>query len=67
MQPIHERMPVIMPPEHYHAWLDNTLDADQSVELLDNQAYANMQATPVSDWVNNPVHDDERCVAAMQD
>ena len=65
MQPIHDRMPVIIPPEHYHPWLDKTTDAEQAFELLDNQAYAQMTATPISDWVNNPRHDDERCIEAI--
>ncbi len=62
MQPIHDRMPVIIPPEHYHQWLDNTTNADHAFALLDNQGYTHMSATPVSDWVNNPRHDDERCL-----
>jgi putative SOS response-associated peptidase YedK len=62
MQPIHERMPVIMPPDHYSHWLDKTVDENEAFELLDNQAYKEMVATPVSDWVNNPRHNDERCL-----
>jgi putative SOS response-associated peptidase YedK len=62
MQPIHERMPVIMPPEHYHNWLNKAADADEAFALLDNQAYANMTTMPVSDWVNNPRHDDAHCI-----
>jgi len=62
MQPIHERMPVIITPENYSHWLDKTVDEDEAYALLDNQAYAQMTATPVSDWVNNPRHDDERCL-----
>lgn len=62
MQPIHDRMPVIITPEHYHQWLDKAADADYAFELLDNQAYSLMTVTPVSDWVNNPRHNDERCI-----
>jgi len=62
MQPIHDRMPVIIPAEHYHQWLDNDADPNQVYGLLDNQAYAEMVATPVSHWVNSPLHDDERCI-----
>lgn len=64
MQPIHDRMPVIITPEHYHQWLDKTADPDQAFKSLDNKAYEQMTATPVSDWVNNPRHDDERCIQA---
>jgi putative SOS response-associated peptidase YedK len=62
MQPIHERMPVIISSEHYHQWLDKSTDENQAFKLLDNQAYEFMAATPISDWVNNPQHDDERCL-----
>lgn len=62
MRPIHERMPVIILPHHYRQWLDKSADGQQAFQLLDNQAYADMVATPVGDWVNNPRHDDERCL-----
>ena len=61
MQPIHDRMPVIMLPERYHQWLDKTADIHHAFELLNNQAYTQMIANPVSDWVNNPRHNDARC------
>jgi putative SOS response-associated peptidase YedK len=62
MQLIHERKPVIITPEHYSHWLDKTVDEDEAFALLDNQAYTEMMATPISDWVNNPRHNDERCL-----
>ena len=36
MKPIHDRMPVIIPTDQYHNWLDKTADADQAFALLDN-------------------------------
>ncbi|WP_019867750.1 SOS response-associated peptidase [Methylovulum miyakonense] len=62
MQPIHERMPVVISPDHYRPWLDKATDGQHALPLLNNEAYAQMLATPVSDWVNNPRHDDERCL-----
>lgn len=62
MQPIHERMPVILPPESYQRWLDKAAEPDAVFALLTNQAYSGMKATPVSDWVNKPGNDGERCV-----
>jgi putative SOS response-associated peptidase YedK len=67
MQPIHERMPVIMPPAHYQAWLDKHADSDTVFALLENEAYMQMRATPVGDWVNNPRHDDEQCLSTIHD
>lgn len=66
MQPIHERMPVIMLPAYYHAWLDKAAGSDAVLPLLKNDAYADMALTPVSDWVNNPRHTDGRCVESIQ-
>lgn len=65
MQPIHERMPVIISFDHYHDWLNKNATPDDAYALLDNQAYANMTTTPVGEWVNNPRHDDSRCIQAV--
>jgi putative SOS response-associated peptidase YedK len=63
MQPIHERMPVIIAPERYQQWLDKSASEHQVFQLLNNQAYDEMETTPISDRVNNPRHDDESCLA----
>lgn len=62
MQPIHDRMPVIIPSEYYHNWLNKAANADDAFALLDDQAYLNIITTPVGDWVNNPRHNDALCV-----
>ena len=62
MQPIHERMPVIMPSGCYHDWLNITSNTNDAYDLLENSAYANMVTTPVDDWVNNPRHDNIGCI-----
>ncbi|WP_228375670.1 MULTISPECIES: SOS response-associated peptidase [Methylomonas] len=62
MQPIHERMPVIMPVQHYRDWLDKSAVEDDVFQLLDNRAYADMTTTAISDYVNNPRQNDERCL-----
>jgi putative SOS response-associated peptidase YedK len=62
MQPIHERMPVIIPASDYQQWLDKSADEHAVFDLLDNSAYSNMVATPISDWVNNPKHNDASCL-----
>ncbi len=56
VSPVHHRMPVIVPPEAFGAWLDGQtvpLGPASSVEL---------QLQPVGTWVNNPAHDDPRCI-----
>ncbi|OAI11900.1 hypothetical protein A1507_19530 [Methylomonas koyamae] len=66
MRAVHERMPVIMPPAYYQAWLDKTAGTDAVLPLLDNDAYVDIAMTPVSDWVNNPRHNDARCVESCR-
>ncbi len=65
MQPVHERMPVIISPAHYHDWLNKDANAVDAYQLLDDPTYTSMVVTPVGDWVNNPRHDDERCIAPI--
>lgn len=62
IQPIHDRMPVIITPENYHDWLNKSAHSDDAYDLLDKQSYNNMMTMAVGDWVNNPKHDDERCI-----
>jgi len=64
MRPIHNRMPVILAPKDYDIWLDLTIkDAKLLEPLLRPYPSDAMIATPVSTYVNNPRHNDERCVA----
>jgi putative SOS response-associated peptidase YedK len=65
MQPIHTRMPVIIAPEQHGQWLDNNASKDQLHNLLARDAYEGMKAVPVSNWVNNPRHNDSRCLEAV--
>jgi putative SOS response-associated peptidase YedK len=64
MEPIHDRMPVILPPAEYDRWLDPAIqDPDQLVPLLRPYPADAMLAVPVSAHVNNPKNDDARCIA----
>ena len=54
--PVHGRMPVILPPDAWSAWL-----AGEQVPLAPYPADA-MTAHPVSTHVNRPANDDPRCV-----
>jgi putative SOS response-associated peptidase YedK len=62
MQPIHDRMPVIIDPGKYHFWLDQRQTPQNLDSLLENSDYEEMILHPVSDWVNNPRHDDRHCL-----
>lgn len=63
VRPIHDRMPVILPPESWEPWLDPALrDVERLRPLLRPFPAGQMTAVAVSAWVNNPRHDDPRCV-----
>ena len=56
MAPIHDRMPVIIAPADYAAWLDASIaDAER---LLAPARSSGMRAYPVSSRVNTPANDD---------
>lgn len=54
MAGIHDRMPVILPREHYDAWLDVTRPADAALALLRPAPDDALEAYPVSRQVNSP-------------
>lgn len=63
MATIHDRMPVILPPEHFEIWLDPaTSDRNTLEALLVPFDAAKMEAYPVSRIVNNPANDSPRCM-----
>ena len=66
LAPIHDRMPVILPPSEYARWLDPTLkDPDELSPLLVPFPPEGMLAIPVSPRVNAPSTDDEKCIAPL--
>jgi putative SOS response-associated peptidase YedK len=59
MKPIHDRMPVILPPERYDEWLDPALaDPERLRPLLRPFPFASMRLHPVSTRVNSPRNDE---------
>jgi len=67
MQPIHERMPVILPPDQYDLWLDpRCQDSEKLAKLLRPFPSEEMLAYPVSTLVNNPNNDVPQCVEAIR-
>jgi putative SOS response-associated peptidase YedK len=60
---VHNRMPVILSPEDYDLWLDPEMrDTEYLTPLLRPYDADQMEAFPVSRFVNRPTNDDERCV-----
>jgi putative SOS response-associated peptidase YedK len=66
LAPIHDRMPVILPPGKYDQWLDPAFqDPDSLAPLLVPFPPEDMVAFPVSPRVNAPSTDDEGCIAPL--
>ena len=66
LAPIHDRMPVILPPAEYARWLDPALlNTDSLAPLLVPFPPEDMLALPVSPRVNAPTVDDEKCIAPL--
>jgi putative SOS response-associated peptidase YedK len=63
VRPIHDRMPIILPPDDHAAWLSPDLDADAARALLGHPAGDDWLRDPVSTWVNKADHDDPTCIA----
>jgi putative SOS response-associated peptidase YedK len=59
---IHDRMPVILPAVSYDAWLDPEAEKEELVALLAPYLEDEMEAYPVSRFVNSPSNNDPRCV-----
>jgi putative SOS response-associated peptidase YedK len=61
--PIHDRMPVIIPPESYDLWLDPSVRKPDLLQpLLRPYPAAEMVAYPIDERVNNPRIDDESLI-----
>lgn len=63
MQPIHNRMPVILSPQDYEAWLTGP-PAEVTTRMQPYTATA-MEAYPISDRVNTPRNDDPSILEAI--
>jgi putative SOS response-associated peptidase YedK len=63
MKPLHDRMPVILDPKDFGAWLDPALQDRGKLEpLLVPYHGEGLTALPVSTLVNSPRNNDPQCV-----
>jgi len=63
MEGIHDRMPVILPAEHFETWISPDIDRSDILEpLLVPAPDDAWEAIPVSPHVNDVRHDDRACV-----
>ncbi len=67
VEPVHDRMPVVLDPSSYAAWLDPTLDDEAARALLTIPPVGDWVGEPVSTWVNSAQHDDPGCIEQAGD
>ena len=68
VRPVHDRMPAILPRQHWAAWLDPTLqEAGELVPLLRPYPADAMRTYPVGALVSNPRNDGPECLAQAQE
>jgi putative SOS response-associated peptidase YedK len=66
MRPIHDRMPVILELAAFGVWLGEApVAADDLKALLRPAPEESLEAYPVSRHVNDPRHDDDRCLTPV--
>jgi putative SOS response-associated peptidase YedK len=62
-RPVHERMPVILAPGDFAAWLDPRTPAAQLHDLLRPYTAEEMAAAPVGSYASNPRNEGSQCLA----
>jgi putative SOS response-associated peptidase YedK len=66
MRPLHDRMPVILDPKDFTAWLDPAnRDAAALHALLVPAPVDGWEAVPISTAVNSPAHDSPDCIQPL--
>lgn len=66
MQSLHDRMPVILPPDDYAMWLDPSFEGIDALKALQRPFdQEEMIADPVSTFVNSPRNESPECIVAV--
>lgn len=67
MQPLHDRMPVILEKDNYDFWLDKEFkDKEKLEEVLVPYAADELQTYPVSTFVNKAGNDESKCIEEVE-
>ena len=66
MRPLHDRMPVIVPPSDFDRWLNHGERLDALASMLTPFPAGEMEAHPVSSRVNSPRIDDAGCLEPLE-
>ena len=68
IRPLHDRMPVILPPSAYVAWLDTSMEnIEEIVAMLLPFSSDEMEAYPVNTLVNKATHDEPGCIEPLKE
>jgi putative SOS response-associated peptidase YedK len=67
LRPIHDRMPVILPPPAFAAWLDPETGPDATLALLRPYGGDDLVAYRISLRVNSVAHDDDAIITPLDD
>jgi putative SOS response-associated peptidase YedK len=68
MMPIHERIPVILPPDDFDLWLDPEVHDEKNLAALLRPLDSKiMTAYPISTQVNNPKNDVAACIEPLEE
>jgi putative SOS response-associated peptidase YedK len=66
LRSLHDRMPVILDPQHHEAWIDPDTPHWELESLLGPYPSESMTYHPVSTYVNHVRHDDPACIAPLR-
>ena len=68
LKPLHDRMPVILPKEHYASWLDQGIDQVKELQnLFEPLPDEALRMFAVSPQVNGPRFDDPSCIEPLEE
>ncbi len=67
LRPIHDRMPVILPPPTFDAWLDSETKSEVALGLLRPYDGDDLVAYPISTRVNSVANDDAVIITPLDD
>ncbi len=66
LRPLHDRMPVILDPDRYDAWIDPNTPHWELESLLVPCPSESVTFQPVSTYVNYVGHDDPACISPLR-
>jgi putative SOS response-associated peptidase YedK len=65
IQPIHDRMPVILPKELEYDWLSRDTEISNLITMFEPISKDSLQTYPVSSYVNKPTNNSELCIKPL--